>query len=78
MRGQSLTRVVLCLFMAVAADSAWAQSNSDGARTASQRPLVKVGVTGRPDQASLELALHRGYWLRQGLDVALVAAGTSA
>jgi NitT/TauT family transport system substrate-binding protein len=36
---------------------------------------VKVGVTGRPDQAALELAFHRGYFARQGLAVEFVGGG---
>ena len=71
-------RLIFSLLLSVLAGSSWAQSNDSGAATPSQRPAIKVGVSGRPDQASLELALHRGYWERQGLDVALVSAGTSA
>lgn len=69
----------LTLVLSLAAGLACAQSSGNGAAaTPDQKPSVKVGVTGRPDQASLELALHRGYWERQGIDVALVSAGTSA
>ena len=42
------------------------------------KQVVKVGVTGRPDQASLELALHRGYWEKQNLDVQFIQAGAAA
>jgi NitT/TauT family transport system substrate-binding protein len=42
-----------------------------GARTA-----VKLGVSGRPDQAHLELALRRGYFARQGIDVETVPAAS--
>lgn len=38
--------------------------------------VIKLGVSGRPDQASLELALRRGYFEQQGLDVQTVQATT--
>src|SRR5262249_45847747 len=76
MRRPKLLLSILLLLLTTTGFS-WAQSSTNGA-TASQKPLVKVGVTGRPDQASLELALHRGYWDRQGLSVTFVSAGTSA
>ena len=41
-------------------------------------PVVKVAVTGRPDQAALELAYHRGYFTEQGLDVQFVGGGVGA
>lgn len=72
-----LLRLTLSLMLTAAAGLATAQSNNTGT-LAGQIPAVKVGVSGRPDQASLELALYRGYWKRQGLDVSLVGAGTSA
>jgi NitT/TauT family transport system substrate-binding protein len=37
---------------------------------------VRLGVSGRPDQASLEIALRRGYFEQQGLDVETVQATT--
>lgn len=52
------------------AGAGWAQSST--------KQVVKVGVTGRPDQASLELALHRGYWDKQGLDVQFITTGSAA
>ena len=73
-----LVRALLALALMGAAGLAAAQSGGNAADSAGQRAVVKVGVSGRPDQASLELALHRGYWQRQGLDVSLVGAGTSA
>ena len=42
------------------------------------KQVVKVGVTGRPDQASLELAKQRGYWDKQNLDVQFIQAGSAA
>ena len=39
-----------------------------------QRVAIKLGVSGRPDQASLELALRRGYFEKQGLDIETVQA----
>jgi NitT/TauT family transport system substrate-binding protein len=40
------------------------------------RKHIKLGVSGRPDQASLELALRRGYFEQEGLDVETVQATT--
>jgi NitT/TauT family transport system substrate-binding protein len=39
-----------------------------------QHVAIKLGVSGRPDQASLELALRRGYFEKQGLDIETVQA----
>jgi NitT/TauT family transport system substrate-binding protein len=36
------------------------------------KTVVKLGVSGRPDQAALELAIRRGYFEQQGLDVQTV------
>jgi NitT/TauT family transport system substrate-binding protein len=47
-----------------------AQSNS--------RTVVKVGVTGRADQAKVELAYRRGYFAELGLDLQLISGGASA
>jgi NitT/TauT family transport system substrate-binding protein len=47
-----------------------------GARAA-ELTVVNVGVTGRPDQAQLELARARGYFQKQGIDVHFVPGGTS-
>ncbi len=44
------------------------------AQTTGQRTVVKLGVSGRPDQAALELALRRGYFSEYGLDVQTVQA----
>lgn len=41
-----------------------------------QRTKVVLGVSGRPDQAGLELALRRGYFEKQGLDIQTVQATT--
>lgn len=60
-----------------AALAAWAAATlvfSAAAALADGIP-VKVGVTGRPDQAALELAFHRGYFTQQGLAVELVGGG---
>src|SRR5262249_43956734 len=40
--------------------------------------VVKVGVTGRPDQAAVELAYRRGHFAAQGIEVQLVPGGSSA
>ena len=37
---------------------------------------VKLGVSGRPDQAALELALRRGYFEKQGLAIETVQASS--
>jgi len=37
---------------------------------------VKLGVSGRPDQASLELALRRGYFEKQGLAIETIQASS--
>jgi NitT/TauT family transport system substrate-binding protein len=57
------------------AGAGWAQS---GGGNAGNKQVVKVGVTGRPDQASLVLALQRGYWAKQGLDVQFIQSGAAA
>ncbi|HXQ51608.1 MAG TPA: ABC transporter substrate-binding protein [Stellaceae bacterium] len=59
--------VVAALALALAGAGAVAQEPA--------RVAVKVGVTGRPDQAALELAFHRGYFAKQGLDVEFVGGG---
>lgn len=65
----------LCLAMLGMIGTGWAQSSSSSSGT---KQVVKVGVTGRPDQASLELAKHRGYWDKQNLDVQFIQAGSAA
>jgi NitT/TauT family transport system substrate-binding protein len=40
----------------------------------SERTAVKLGMVGRPDIAAFELAIHRGYFDKQGLDVEPVLA----
>jgi len=40
------------------------------------RTTVRVGMHGRPDQAPLQLALDRGYFARQGLDIEPVPFST--
>lgn len=39
-----------------------------------QKTAIVLGVSGRPDQAGLELALDRGYFTRQGLEIKTVQA----
>ena len=67
--------LIAILVLAACVDPTLAQSGAGGSGT---RQVVKVGVTGRPDQASLELALHRGYWEHQGLDVQFIQSGAAA
>src|SRR5262249_2621538 len=57
-------------FALFAAAPGWAQSG--------EKITVKVGVTGRPDQAGLEIAFRRGYFAEQNLDVQFVGGGSSA
>jgi NitT/TauT family transport system substrate-binding protein len=45
---------------------------------AQEKTVVKVGVTGRPDQSGLEIAHKRGYFAEQGLDVQFVQGGAVA
>jgi NitT/TauT family transport system substrate-binding protein len=40
------------------------------------KTVVKLGVSGRPDQAALELALRRGYFEQQGLEIQTVQASS--
>jgi NitT/TauT family transport system substrate-binding protein len=44
---------------------------------AQQRTVVKVGVPGRADQYNFEIALRRGYFAEQGLDVQTVQANSA-
>jgi NitT/TauT family transport system substrate-binding protein len=46
------------------------------AQAPAQKTPVKLGVSGRPDQAPLELALRRGYFEQEGLDIQTVQANT--
>jgi NitT/TauT family transport system substrate-binding protein len=57
--------------MAIVPSDAAAQGSpaQPGAKT-----VVKLGVSGRPDQAALELAFRRGYFDQLGLDVQYVPA----
>ena len=63
--------IAAALLLAVTAAEA---QNSSPAPTS--RKSIKLGVSGRPDQASLELALRRGYFADEGLDVETVQAQT--
>jgi NitT/TauT family transport system substrate-binding protein len=49
---------------------------AQGTSSSAPRKVIKLGVSGRPDQASLELALRRGYFAQEGLDVETVQATT--
>lgn len=71
MRNLKIGFLALCLIASGGIGTGWAQSSG-------AKQVVKVGVTGRPDQAMLELALHRGYWDKQGLDVQFITAGSAA
>lgn len=43
---------------------------------AQQKLHIKLGVSGRPDQADLELAYRRGYFEKQGLEIEYVQASS--
>ena len=68
-----LTCLCLVLGAVLAGQYALAQTPADAPKT-----VVNVGVTGRPDQASLELGYLRGYFAKQRLDLAFVQAGVGA
>lgn len=51
-------------------------AHSQSAAPNAPRKHVRLGVSGRPDQASLEIALRRGYFEQEGLDVETVQATT--
>jgi NitT/TauT family transport system substrate-binding protein len=42
--------------------------------SAQHKTVVKIGVTGRPDQAGFELALRRGYFAERGIEIETVQA----
>lgn len=48
-----------------------------GTASASELAVVKVGVTGRPDQAQLEIAKARGYFEKEGIQIEFVPGGAS-
>lgn len=55
--------------------AAWAQpAASPDQKPAAQQTIVKIGVTGRPDQAGFELALRRGYFADRGIVIETVEA----
>jgi NitT/TauT family transport system substrate-binding protein len=64
---------VIAALLFLADLSAHAQTST---APAGQRKTIKLGVSGRPDQASLEIALRRGYFADEGLDVETVQAST--
>jgi NitT/TauT family transport system substrate-binding protein len=66
MRAIGLASGVVALALA-AGISAKAQNASD---------VIRLGVSGRPDQAALELALRRGYFEQEGLKVETVQGTT--
>jgi NitT/TauT family transport system substrate-binding protein len=49
---------------------------AEAAPVLAQKTPIKLGVSGRPDQAALELALRRGYFEQEGLDVQTVQGTT--
>lgn len=71
---RNLATIAISLCIALAAGAAAAQS--EDRPSAAARIPVKVGIALRPDAAPIVLALRRGYFERQGLDVELIG-GTS-
>ncbi|MGH7089584.1 MAG: ABC transporter substrate-binding protein [Stellaceae bacterium] len=61
-------------FVGAALAAAMLVSAGPGAAQQTARTKVVLGVSGRPDQADLELALKRGYFEQQGLDIETVQA----
>src|SRR5262245_42180194 len=66
--------------LAASAAAAAAGPSADTAAPATppQRASLRVAVQGRPDQAHLQLALDRGYFTAQGLDVETVQITSGA
>jgi NitT/TauT family transport system substrate-binding protein len=62
------------LMIASLIGAAWLLAGPAAAQPAAPaaKTTVKLGISGRPDQAFLELAIRRGYFEQQGLDVQTV------
>jgi NitT/TauT family transport system substrate-binding protein len=63
-------RALICLLGLFAIAPAAAQDGS------AEKTIVKVGTVGRPDMAAFELAYHRGYFERQGIEIKDVPASS--
>jgi len=69
------TATVAGVLLMLCAASAWiGPAGAQGVTTERPKTVVKLGVSGRPDQAFLELALERGYFEEQGITVVTVPA----
>lgn len=73
MRLQAIIGAMLALVTLAALP---ADARSQGAAPNTPRKHIRLGVSGRPDQASLEIALRRGYFEQEGLDVETVQGTT--
>jgi NitT/TauT family transport system substrate-binding protein len=62
------------LFVALATVAA---ASAEAQQSAAPKTLVKVGVPGRADQYNFEIALRRGYFAEQGLEVQTVQANSA-
>jgi len=73
--GMRHKRALVGAVLTVVLGSAVGAASSDAAgQTPAPPTKVKLGVSGRPDQAALELAFHRGYFTELGLDIETVPA----
>jgi len=73
MKLMSLVANVAAFAIAMGLATAASAQNEAPAYTG-PRTAVNLGVSGRPDQAFLELAIRRGYFARQGIDIETVPA----
>jgi NitT/TauT family transport system substrate-binding protein len=67
-RHAALLGLIACALLTGTAASAQPAASSE------QKTIVKIGVTGRPDQAGFELALRRGYFADRGIVIETVEA----
>lgn len=71
-----MRNLLIVALVAIAAAFASAPADAQNGGAPAPRKAVKLGVSGRPDQAELELALRRGYFTQEGLDIETVQATT--
>jgi NitT/TauT family transport system substrate-binding protein len=71
-----MRNLLIVALMAVAAAFASRPADAQNSGTPAPGKAVKLGISGRPDQAELELALRRGYFAQEGLDIQTVQATT--
>jgi NitT/TauT family transport system substrate-binding protein len=63
-------KALLCFLGTLAVSPAAAQDHTV------EKTIIKVGTVGRPDMAAFELAYHRGYFARQGIQIKDVPASS--